>query len=113
VRYGLGMGLTSAPATESIMGAVSAKQAGVSSALDDTTRLLAGTLAVAVIGSVDATLYSNHLSRALTSLMPSSAVHTMQQSVGSALGVAHAVGRTDRWRRSGSVGSSPMASSTN
>src|SRR6185437_6867336 len=33
VLYGLGMGLTSAPATESIMGAVSRRQAGVGSAV--------------------------------------------------------------------------------
>ena len=55
VIYGLGMGLTSAPATESIMGAV-ARQAGVGSAVNDATRLLGGTLGVAVIGSVYASL---------------------------------------------------------
>src|SRR6202043_936581 len=46
VLYGLGMGLTSAPATESIMGAVSRRQAGVGSAVNDSTRLLGGTLGV-------------------------------------------------------------------
>ena len=35
VLYGLGMGFTSAPATESIMGAVSRRQAGVGSAVND------------------------------------------------------------------------------
>src|SRR5260221_5378806 len=39
VVYGLGMGLTSAPATESIMGAISAARAGVGSAVNDPTRL--------------------------------------------------------------------------
>ena len=53
-----GMGLTSAPATESIMGAVSRRQAGVGSAVNDSTRLLGGTLGVAVIGSVYASLYA-------------------------------------------------------
>ncbi|HAM02404.1 MAG TPA: MFS transporter, partial [Acidimicrobiaceae bacterium] len=52
VLYGVGMGFTSAPATESIMGAVSIHQAGVGSAVNDSTRLLGGTLGVAVIGSV-------------------------------------------------------------
>ena len=56
VIYGLGMGLTSAPATESIMGAVARRQAGVGSAVNDATRLLGGTLGVAVIGSVYASL---------------------------------------------------------
>ena len=61
VLYGLGMGLTSAPATESIMGAVSRRQAGVGSAVNDSTRLLGGTLGVAVIGSVYASLYGSRL----------------------------------------------------
>ena len=64
VVYGLGMGLTSAPATESIMGAVSRRQAGVGSAVNDSTRLLGGTLGVAVIGSVYASLYGSRLTAA-------------------------------------------------
>ena len=65
VLYGLGMGLTSAPATESIMGAVSRRQAGVGSAVNDSTRLLGGTLGVAVIGSVYASLYGSRLTASL------------------------------------------------
>jgi hypothetical protein len=42
VLYGLGMGLTSAPATESIMGAVSQRMAGLGSAVNDSTRLIGG-----------------------------------------------------------------------
>ena len=41
VLYGLGMGLSSAPATESIMGAISRSRAGVGSAVNDATRLSA------------------------------------------------------------------------
>ena len=48
---GTGMGLTSAPATEAIMGAVSEAKAGVGSAVNDATRLFGGTLGVAVVGS--------------------------------------------------------------
>src|SRR5580692_52256 len=47
VLYGLGLGLTSAPATESIMGAISRAKAGVGSAVNDSTRLIGGTLGVA------------------------------------------------------------------
>src|SRR5262250_1847448 len=61
VLYGLGMGLTSAPATESIMGAVPRAKAGVGSAINDSTRLIGGTLGVAVIGSIYASLYSSKL----------------------------------------------------
>ena len=62
--YGIGMGLTSAPATEAIMGVVPRAKAGVGSAVNDTTRLLGGTLGVAMIGSVYASLYSSRLTAA-------------------------------------------------
>jgi hypothetical protein len=52
VVLGTGMGLTSAPATEAIMGVVPRAKAGVGSAVNDATRLLSGALGVAVIGSV-------------------------------------------------------------
>jgi Major Facilitator Superfamily len=55
----------SAPATEAIMGVVSKEQAGVGSAVNDTTRLLGGTLGVAVIGSVAASLYAGRLGSTL------------------------------------------------
>ena len=65
VVLGTGMGLTSAPATEAIMGVVPKAKAGVGSAVNDATRLLGGTLGVAVIGSVYASLYASRLTSAL------------------------------------------------
>jgi EmrB/QacA subfamily drug resistance transporter len=88
VVYGLGTGLTSAPATESIMGAVAADQAGVGSAINDSTRLLGGTLGVAVIGSVYATLYGTRLSSVLPGSLPPRLADLAHQSVGAAFGVA-------------------------
>ena len=61
---GGGLGLTTAPATESIMGALSADKAGVGSAVNDTTRELGGTLGVAIVGSVFASVYSGRLTGA-------------------------------------------------
>ena len=46
------MGLTTAPATESIMGSLPPGQAGVGSAVNDTTRQTGGALGVAVLGSI-------------------------------------------------------------
>jgi EmrB/QacA subfamily drug resistance transporter len=86
--YGLGMGLTSAPATESIMGAVAADKAGVGSAINDSTRLLGGTLGVAVIGSVYATLYGSRLSGDLPASLPANLAGPAHQSVGAAFGVS-------------------------
>jgi len=89
VVYGIGMGFTSAPATESIMGAVSLRQAGVGSAVNDTTRLLGGTLGVAVIGSVYASLYANHIANSVPAAVPKQIVTTLQQSIGAAQAVAN------------------------
>ena len=50
--FGVGLGLTSAPATESIMGSLPPSRAGVGSAINDTTRQTGGALGVAIIGSV-------------------------------------------------------------
>jgi predicted MFS family arabinose efflux permease len=88
VVFGLGMGLTSAPATESIMGAVAARQAGVGSAVNDSTRLLGGTLGVAVIGSVYASLYDSRLNASLPTALPHSLNDLAHQSVGAAYGVS-------------------------
>jgi EmrB/QacA subfamily drug resistance transporter len=49
---GLGMGLTMAPATESVMNAVPAEKASVGSAINDATRTTGGALGVAVLGSL-------------------------------------------------------------
>jgi EmrB/QacA subfamily drug resistance transporter len=88
VVYGLGMGLTSAPATESIMGAVRADQAGVGSAVNDSTRLLGGTLGVAVIGSVYASLYGSRLTASLPATLPHALANLARQSAGAAFGVS-------------------------
>ena len=64
VLLGGGLGLTTAPATEAIMGSLSADKAGVGSAVNDTTRELGGTLGVAIVGSVFASVYSGRLGSA-------------------------------------------------
>ena len=84
VVYGLGMGLTSAPATESIMGAISRAKAGVGSAVNDSTRLIGGTLGVAVLGSVYASVYGSRLSATLPASVPGQVAAAAHQSVGAA-----------------------------
>jgi EmrB/QacA subfamily drug resistance transporter len=88
VILGTGMGLTSAPATEAIMGVVPTAKAGVGSAINDATRLLGGTLGVAVVGSVYASLYASRLTSALPTGLPPALVRTAHASVGAALTVA-------------------------
>jgi hypothetical protein len=87
--FALGMGLTIAPATASIMGSVSAGRAGVGSAINDTTRQVGGALGVAVMGSIGASIYRHSASRALAGSNVGSAVTTKAlDSIGSALGAA-------------------------
>lgn len=57
IFLGAGLGMTTAPATESIMGSLPPDKAGVGSAVNDTTRELGGTLGVAIVGSVFSSVY--------------------------------------------------------
>ncbi len=57
--------------------------------MNDTTRELGGTLGVAVVGSVMASVYAAHVLRSLTSHgTPAAAAAAAQQSVGAGLSVA-------------------------
>ena len=85
VMLGGGLGLTTAPATESIMGSLSADKAGVGSAVNDTTRELGGTLGVAIVGSVFASIYSGRLgSDSAVSTLPAQVRDTMERSMAAA-----------------------------
>jgi EmrB/QacA subfamily drug resistance transporter len=53
-----GLGLVMSPATETVMGALRAGQAGAGAAVNDTVREVGGTLGVAVVGSVMSTVYA-------------------------------------------------------
>ena len=85
IVFGIGMGLTQAPATEAIMGAVPKHKAGVGSAVNDATRLFGGTLGVAVIGSVAASLYTSRLAATLPAGLPARAITAARGSVGGAV----------------------------
>jgi EmrB/QacA subfamily drug resistance transporter len=91
VVYGLGLGLTSAPATESIMGAIPRAKAGVGSAINDSTRLIGGTLGVAVIGSVYASVYASRLTATVPAAVPAPAAAIAHQSVGAAYAAAGSI----------------------
>ena len=66
VVTGIGIGLTSSPATEAIMDVVPAHQAGVGSAVNDATREIGGTLGVAVMGSLFMSLYASSIDGLVT-----------------------------------------------
>ena len=80
---GLGMGLTSAPATESIMGSLPPGKSGVGSAVNDTTRQAGGALGVAVIGSIFALRYHATVENIVG--VPSAVQAQVRKSIGDAL----------------------------
>ena len=89
VTIAVGLGLATGPATESIMGVLPADKAGVGSAVNDTTRELGGTLGVAVVGSVFATVYGTRVVDALSEAgVPADALATAGSSVAGALTAA-------------------------
>jgi EmrB/QacA subfamily drug resistance transporter len=79
----LGMGLTMAPATESIMGSVPRAKAGVGSAVNDTTRQVGGALGVAIIGSVMASTFTPRIANLLHSLgLPVAQIDKLKDNLG-------------------------------
>ncbi|MDH6145430.1 hypothetical protein P3T35_007485 [Kitasatospora sp. GP30] len=84
----LGLGLTTAPATESILSVLPPAKAGVGSAVNDATREAGGTLGVAVLGSVFTSLYAARLTDTSFAGLPQQAVSAGKQSVAAALGSA-------------------------
>lgn len=89
VLLGAGLGLTTAPATDSIMGVVRPEQAGAGSAVNDATRQIGGTLGVAVIGSVFSTLYIRQLTDSPTlQMLPGEARSAAEDGLAQGLAVA-------------------------
>ncbi|BBY22529.1 MFS transporter [Mycobacterium stomatepiae] len=79
---GGGLGLTFSPSTEAIMGSLSADKAGIGSAVNDTTREFGGTLDVAIVGTVFASVYSAHLgSVPALAALPAEATSAMRSSM--------------------------------
>jgi MFS family permease len=84
-----GMGLTMAPATESVMGSLPLFKAGVGSAVNDTTRQVGGALGVAIVGSVLSSTFGARLSDFFAGVpVPAEAAAAAENSIGAAFGVA-------------------------
>ncbi|MFI0372060.1 MFS transporter [Actinomadura sp. 1N219] len=89
VLIAAGLSLTTAPATEAIMGALPRAKAGVGSAVNDTTRELGGTLGVAVVGSAFSSVYGPQLIDGLHGVaVPAPALTAAEGSVAAATDLA-------------------------
>ncbi len=83
-----GMAHVVAPATESIMGSLPRAKAGVGSAMNDTTRQVGGAVGVALLGSILASAFRPKVGDLLHNHVPGSLLAKVEDSLGSALGVA-------------------------
>ena len=87
VLMGLGMGLISDAGHGVDHAGAAAARAGVGSAVNDATRELGGTLGVAVVGSLFASMYADHLADGAFGRLPGRALAQAQDSVGAALAI--------------------------
>jgi EmrB/QacA subfamily drug resistance transporter len=91
VLMGLGMGFTMAPATASVMGSLPREHAGVGSAMNDTVRMVGGSLGVAILGSLLSSSYRADMQGHVEGLPPDAA-HAASDSIGGAGVVADKLG---------------------
>ncbi len=90
VLMGLGMGLISTPATESILLVLPPSRAGVGSAVNDATRELGATLGVAVVGSVFSSVFGRGLDDSDFRQLPAEQLSAARDSVTTAIGIGQA-----------------------
>jgi MFS family permease len=90
---GVGMGLATAPATDWVMGSLPLARAGVGSAVNDTTRLVGGSLGVAILGTILSASYHASIAGSVAiARLPSSAAAAASNSLGGAVDVAGHLG---------------------
>jgi len=90
---GLGAGFLLPTATNSVVGSVPQGDSGIRSAINTMALQVGGAIGVAVVGSVLATRYQDHMNRALAGRpLPAGIMHTVLGSFGGALSVAGNVG---------------------
>jgi EmrB/QacA subfamily drug resistance transporter len=88
---GIAMGTVFIPATDAVMAAIPEVNAGLGSALNDTSRQVGAALGIGILGSVTQAAYSAKVDDSLGALSPAMATLS-KRSVGAALQVADAIG---------------------
>jgi EmrB/QacA subfamily drug resistance transporter len=86
IALGIGMGITTTPATEAIVSSLPDEKQGVGSAMNDLAREVGGTLGIAVLGSILTASYQSAVAEGTRGL-PGSVAHAAQESLGVAMNV--------------------------
>jgi MFS family permease len=90
---GAGIGTAFVPATDAVMGAVPEEDAGLGSAINDTSRQVGAALGIGVLGALADAAYRSRITAPARSLGAGAAA-VARQSVGAALEVANRIGGT-------------------
>lgn len=86
---GLGTGISMAPAMDAVMEALPIDRVGIGTAVNNAFRQMSGTLGVAIMGSLVASLYKDNLSdSAAMASFPAEVTDNVKQSIGVAQAVA-------------------------
>ncbi|MEU9286910.1 MFS transporter [Streptomyces sp. NPDC048275] len=85
---GFAIGLSVAPATDTIMGSFPESELGVGGGVNDTSLELGGALGIAVMGSLLGTEYRDKLGDLIGGRLPADAMDVADESVGAGLAVA-------------------------
>lgn len=92
ILFGIGLflGNIAAPAADAVMGALPEERAGIGSAMNSASRIIAGALGVAVLGTTLSDIYTSSFEKAATafSSLPAEIIKTASDSVGAAVTVA-------------------------
>jgi EmrB/QacA subfamily drug resistance transporter len=89
---GLGffLGYITAPAATAVMGALPEAKAGIGSAMNSVSRMVAGSIAVAIIGTILSNVYSSSFNKAISGIpgLPAEVIGPASDSVGAAVTIA-------------------------
>ena len=88
---GFFLGYIVAPAMDALMGALPEAQAGIGSGMANASRMVAGAVGVAALGSALSSIYSAHFDKAAATIpgLPIDLAKKASDSVGRAIGIAH------------------------
>lgn len=85
ILIGVGFGLAWSPATDSVMGSLPERRAGIGSAMDQTTQVLGMVLGIAILGAILNATYLNEIGNlSVVTSLPEEAYEAIRQSIQSA-----------------------------
>jgi EmrB/QacA subfamily drug resistance transporter len=91
--FGFFLGYIAAPATTAVMGALPEARAGIGSAMNTVSRMLAGSIGVAALGATLNSLYTSNFKDAITSVsgLPTEITEAASESIGAAVTIGESL----------------------